>query len=119
MDIFVLELYFKIHRMFLRDTMIIKKFLFGAFCLIFLNGCAQNTALLGPVYTFGSSGGSISHAGLSYGSEKMIIKMTGKSTGENIKEFYNQKKKEKEFTYLVKQRFKETRKKIGKIQVSQ
>ena len=95
MDIFVLELYFKIHRMFLRDTMIIKKFLFGAFCLIFLNGCAQNTALLGPVYTFGSSGGSISHAGLSYGSEKMIIKMTGKSTGENIKEFYNQKKKKR------------------------
>jgi len=95
-----------------------KKLFFGIFCLIFLNGCVQNTAFLGPAYTFGSSG-NVAQAGLSYGSEKIIIKMTGKSTGENIKEVLDTQKKNKEISYLVKKRIIEARKKLGNVKISQ
>ena len=65
--------------------MIIKKIAIGIFILATLNGCAQNTALLGPVYTFSSSG-NIYQAGLSYGSNQMITMYTGKTPLENLEE---------------------------------
>ena len=39
--------------------MILKKIIAGLFLLFFLNGCVQNTALLGPAYTMASTGKSI------------------------------------------------------------
>jgi len=63
--------------------MILKKIIIGFFCLNFLYGCVQNVAILGPAIT-GVSTGSISHASLSYGSSKVIKKITGKTTTENI-----------------------------------
>ncbi len=49
--------------------MILKKIFAGLFLLIFLNGCVQSAALLGPAYTLASSG-NIYQAGLSYGSNQ-------------------------------------------------
>ena len=79
--------------------------------LIFLNGCAQNTAFLGPIFA-GASTGSATQAGLSYGSNKMITTLTGKSTEENIKLLLIPKKEDNDFTKLVKKRIKETRKRL-------
>ena len=36
--------------------MIIKKIIVGIFLISFLNSCAQNSAFLGPIYTFGTTG---------------------------------------------------------------
>ena len=70
--------------------MILKKIIIGFFCLNFLYGCVQNVAILGPAIT-GVSTGSISHAGLSYGSSKVIKTITGKTTTENIKNLLDNK----------------------------
>ena len=91
--------------------MILKKVFIGFFLLGLLSGCAQNTALLGPIYTLGTTG-SVYQAGLSYGSDKVITNLTGKSTGENIKEILSSKEEDTEFQALVKKRIKETRKKL-------
>ena len=66
--------------------MSLKKIFAGLFLLFFLNGCVQGTALLGPAYTLASKG-NIYQAGLSYGSNQAITKITGKSPAENIKSF--------------------------------
>ena len=68
--------------------------------MCFLNGCLQNTALLGPVITIASTG-NIAHAGLSYGSSKVIKKVTGKTPTENIKSFLDSENSavEKEESY--------------------
>ena len=91
--------------------MILKKTFIGIFLLGLLSGCAQNTALLGPMYTFGTTG-NVYQAGLSYGSGKAITSLTGKSTGQNIKEMLIPKNDDSEFQALVKKRVRETRKKI-------
>ena len=51
----------------------IQKITVGIFFLISLNGCAQNLAFLGPTYTLASTG-SVTHAGLSYGSNIVFTK---------------------------------------------
>ena len=90
----------------------LKKIFILIFVLVALSGCAQNTALLGPAYTFASSG-NIYQAGLSYGSEKAVNKLTGKSTSENIKEMLIEEEKDSELQKLVKKRIQETRKKLN------
>ena len=92
--------------------MILKKLIVVIFLLVALNSCAQNTAFLGPAYTFATSG-SVYQAGLSYGGDKAVMKVTGKSTGENIKEILVVKEKDSEFQSLVKKRITETRKKLN------
>ena len=96
--------------------MILKKIIVGLFLLFFLNGCVQSAALLGPAYTMASTG-NIYHAGLSYGSNKAVKNMTGKTPTENIKSLVdNKKKKAKEeekqdkFFALVKSRIEKTSK---------
>ena len=76
--------------------MIIKKNIIVLFVLVFLNGCAQGTAFLGPAYTL-SNTGSIYQASLSYGSTKVIEQRTGKTLSENVKSMIteNEIKKEK------------------------
>ena len=98
------------------SIMILKKIITGLLLLFFLNGCVQSGALLGPAYTLGSTG-SLYQAGLSYVSEELIIKSTGKSTTENIKSLVNNKKikaeekeKQDEFFALVKSRIEKTSK---------
>ena len=96
--------------------MILKKIIAGLFLLFFLNGCVQNAALLGPAYTLASTG-NIYQAGLSYGSDQTVKKVTGKSTTENIKSLVDNKKKkieeeekQEEFFALVKSRIEKTSK---------
>jgi hypothetical protein len=101
--------------------MILKKIIAGLFLLFFLNGCVQSAALLGPAYTMASTG-NVFQAGLSYGSNQAVKKITGKSTTENIKSLVDNKKikveeeeGQEEFFALVKRRIEKTRKFISLI----
>ena len=87
--------------------MILKKIFIGLFFLSLLTGCAQNMALLGPAYTLATSG-NIYHAGLTYGSNEVITKTTGKSPSENLKEILNPKDDDTELRKLVKERIEKT-----------
>ena len=57
-----------------------KKYLF-IFCLLLLNNCAQNSALLGPSYTLASSG-SVFKAGASLSASYGFKKATGSSPSQ-------------------------------------
>ena len=99
--------------------MILKKIFAGLFLLFFLNGCVQSAALLGPAYTLTSTG-NIYQAGLSYGSNQVVKKITGKSPTENIQSFVDDKKlkveekeSQEEFFALVKNRIEKTSKIIN------
>ena len=96
--------------------MILKKIITGLFLLFFLNGCVQSAALLGPAYTLTSTG-NIYQAGLSYGSNQAVKKITGKSPTENVKSLVDNKKikaeekeKQDELYALVKSRIEKTSK---------
>ena len=65
---------------------ILNKICLNLFLMCFLNGCVQNTVFLGPAITVASTG-SVSHAGLSYISNKAITDVTGKTPTENIQSF--------------------------------
>jgi hypothetical protein len=62
--------------------MIHRKVILGLFLLVALGACGP-TAMLGPVYTLTATG-SVTQAGLSYGSSELISKQTGKTPIENI-----------------------------------
>ena len=74
-------------------SMVNKKIFFVLFILNLLVGCTSPTAMLGPAYTMSSSGNTL-QAGLSYGSNKLIIKHTGKTPIENLKDISLTEKKE-------------------------
>ena len=59
-----------------------KKVILIALGVLFLSGCIQTTALLGPS-VIGAQSGSIYKASLQYGTNYMIKKSTGKSTSEH------------------------------------
>ena len=95
-------------------TMIHKKIIFSIFALSFITGCSSPTAMLGPAYTFTSTG-NVFRTGLSYGSSEMISMHTGKTPIENVKEItLNQKNIQKktleseDFYYLVKNKIEKT-----------
>ena len=92
--------------------MILKKIIIGIFSFSFLSACVQNVALLGPAYTLAASG-SVYQAGLTYGTNEIITKTTGKSTSQNFKEILTPKKEDTEFKKLVKKNIEETRKKLN------
>ena len=56
--------------------------------LLFLSGCVQTSALLGPMYTIGTTG-NVLQAGASYGTSYAVKKMTGKTVSENVNTFVN------------------------------
>ena len=98
--------------------MINKKIIFGLFIVGLLGACTSPTAMLGPAYTFSSSGNVI-QAGLNYGSNQMITHYTGKTPIENLKEVSQKKKVQKtnikkktlesnEFYLLVKSKLEKT-----------
>ena len=99
--------------------MFYKQIIIGLFLLFILNGCVQSAALLGPAYTMASTG-NIYQAGLSYGSNQAVKKITGKSTTENIKSLTDNKKLKieddqdyDEFFALVRNRIENTSKIIN------
>tara|TARA_B110000971_G_C19732114_1_gene373545 strand:- start:352 stop:639 length:288 start_codon:yes stop_codon:yes gene_type:complete len=92
--------------------MFIKKKILGIFIMALLGGCAQTTAVIGPLYTL-STTGNIYQAGLSYGSDKAITTLTGKSSLENFEDLLKAKKQDSDLRKLVKKQIKETRKKLN------
>ena len=102
-----------------------KKIIFGLFIFSFLGACASPTAMLGPAYTFTTTG-NIAQAGLSYGSDKLITSYTGKTPIENIeditsknlsvkKNIQKQTLQSEDFYQLVKSKIEMTK---GKIKLS-
>ena len=93
------------------------KILFIFLTIVFLNGCVQSTALLGPGLTVATTG-NVFQAGFQYGANTAIKNETGKNTYEHFKDAVDGKKKEKKFklklTELVKKRFEITREKLTK-----
>jgi hypothetical protein len=94
--------------------MIFKKIIIVLLFIGFLSGCAQTTAILGPIYTYGSTGNAF-QAGLSFGTNKAITKLTGKVTGEKTKEIKQLYANDIALHKLLKTRIKETRKKLNLI----
>ena len=106
-------------------TMINKKVIFGLFLISMLGGCGAPTAMLGPAYTFTSTG-NIAQAGLSYGSNTLITSYTGKTPIENLeditsknlsikKNIQKQTLQSEDFYQLVKSKIEMTK---GKIKLS-
>ena len=71
-----------------------RKIILLAYCFILLNGCAQSTALIGPAITVGNTG-NVMQASLSYGSNMAIKQSTGKTPGEHVSSYVEEKKEEK------------------------
>jgi hypothetical protein len=60
------------------------KFFFLLISFIALTNCVNSIAMLGPLISVGTSGGSIYQAGISYGTTTAVEKITGKTTSEHI-----------------------------------
>ena len=73
---------------------IFKKTVMASLSLLFLNGCVEPTAFLGPTIAAGTSG-NIYQASLSYGTNQVIIKTTGKSPIEHVANFLDPKNEHK------------------------
>ena len=58
---------------------------------VFLSGCFQSMALLGPAITTGASTGKIYQAALSYGTNAIMLQATGKTTSEHMIDILNRK----------------------------
>ena len=65
-----------------------KKILLLLVSFVFLSGCFQSMALLGPVIG-GASTGKIYQAGLSYGTNVIMLQATGKTTTEHMLDVLN------------------------------
>ena len=57
---------------------------------VFLSGCFQAIAYLGPAIT-GASTGKIYQAALSYGTNAIMLQATGKTTSEHMLDILNSK----------------------------
>ena len=81
-----------------------RKIFFLLFILILLNSCAQSTAFIGPAITVGNTG-NVTQAGFSYGSNLLVKETTGKTPGEHVVSYVEEKKEKKKIrkeivTYL-------------------
>ena len=92
------------------------KIFFIFFTLIFLNGCLQTTALLGPGITVATTG-NVLQAGFQYGANSVIEKETGKNTFQHFQDAVENQSKNKKFqekfTDLVEKKLKLTREKLN------
>ena len=68
-----------------------KKIYFLVLISIFLSGCIQSTALLGPGVTIATTG-NIMQAGLQYGANTAIKNETGKDAITHLKDAVNEEK---------------------------
>ena len=65
-----------------------KKILLLLVSFVFLSGCFQSIALLGPAIG-GASTGKIYQAALSYGTNVIMLQATGKTTTEHMLDILN------------------------------
>ncbi|MDB3982669.1 hypothetical protein N9419_04315 [Candidatus Pelagibacter sp.] len=92
------------------------KILFILSPIIFLNGCIQTTALLGPGITIATTG-NVLQAGLQYGANSVIERETGKNTFKHFQDAVdnqsNNKKFQEKFINLVEKKLELTRNKLN------
>ena len=92
------------------------KISFIFFCFIFLNGCLQSTALLGPGVTIATTGNAF-QAGFQYTANRAIKNETGKDALTLVKDVAEKDHKKrvfnKDFKKMVKKRVFNARKKIS------
>jgi hypothetical protein len=90
------------------------------FCIsLFLTGCFQSSAMVGPAIAFASTG-NVSQAGLAYFTNRAVKEETGMSTTEYVSTFLEEKTKKtkknekiyEELMILVQTNFEQTRKKL-------
>ena len=94
----------------------IKKKLLLLLSFLFLNGCVEPTALMGPAFTVGTTG-NIYQAGLSYGTNQVVQKTTGKSTIDHITQFLDPDNEHEGDVYsITEEKLKVTKLKIQKHQ---
>jgi len=97
----------------------IKKLALIIVSLLFLNGCVETAALIGPALTIGTTG-NVYQAGLSYGTNQLIKKETGQNAvtyvsnlveEEKIKKnkIKNKKQLENDLLILVKNHIEKSR----------
>jgi hypothetical protein len=97
----------------------IKKIFINLLSLVFLSGCIETAALVGPAITIGTTG-NVYQAGLSFGTNELIKKETGENAVSYVstlmdeekskKEKEKQKKKlENDFIILVKNHIEKSR----------
>lgn len=72
----------------------IKKYILFFILTVLLNSCVQSTAMVGPAYTFVSTG-NVLQTGFTFGANKMVEKETGLSTSEIISNKLNKDKNKK------------------------
>ena len=82
---------------------------------IILSGCAQSTAMLGPVLTLASTGNT-SHAGLTFFTNKAVEEETGMNTvsyvSSQIEKKNSKTKMRRKFKKLLETNFEKTRQKL-------
>jgi hypothetical protein len=78
-----------------------QKIYFLAIIFIFLSGCIQSTALLGPGVTLATTG-NIMQAGLQYGANTAIKNETGKDTLTHLKDAVDEEKDSQNIKTIVK-----------------
>ena len=84
-----------------------KKIYFLILISIFLSGCIQSTALLGPGVTIATTG-NIMQAGLQYGANTAIKNETGKDAFTHLKDVVEEEKEIKKFENKIKDFAKNT-----------
>ena len=92
------------------------KTLFLFLSLIFLNGCLQSTAMLGPGVTLVTTG-NVAQAGFQFAANNAIKNETGKNTFEFLQHAVDSRSKEenfkKKFQDVVEKKFQSTRQKLN------
>ena len=88
-----------------------QKIYFLAIIFIFLSGCIQSTALLGPGVTLATTG-NIMQAGLQYGANTAIKNETGKDTLTHLKDAVDEEKDSQNVKTIVKNTIDKISKKL-------
>jgi len=88
-----------------------QKIYFLAIIFIFLSGCIQSTALLGPGVTLATTG-NVMQAGLQYGANTAIKNETGKDALTHLKDAVDEEKDNQNIKTIVKNTIDKISKKI-------
>ena len=88
-----------------------QKIYFLAIIFIFLSGCIQSTALLGPGVTLATTG-NVMQAGLQYGANTAIKNETGKDTLTHLKDAVDEEKDSQNIKTIVKNTIDKISKKL-------
>jgi hypothetical protein len=84
-----------------------QKIYFLAIIFIFLSGCIQSTALLGPGVTLATTG-NVMQAGLQYGANTAIKNETGKDALTHLKDAVDEEQDSQKVEKKIKKFFKNT-----------